>query len=394
MVQPIDQGAILRSGRALIPDYAEQALQEQLLAIRQQEANTGQQAIGARISQQQRENERQDALGAALSQLGDQPSAAQIAEIMFRFPEFGEQIERGWQTMDEGQRASDFQAMAEIHDAARGGNYALAARLVRTRVEADQAAGTEPDPVDQAILSGLESADPGQQRFALDVLERTVARLAGADHYASVYGTFSRDVKEFNGILYDGNTGEPLFQDPRGRIIPGQDGAFYRLNPIEGIPAIGGGDVATGAEGAVTAPATEGATTTARETAPQLGSFDRPSAVSLANRYGRVTSTERTPEHNREVGGVRNSFHLARNGARAIDIARRRGVSHAQIVSAYQRDGYTLHPDTRDEGDHSHIVIASGPGASVPRVRSRQEYDRLPSGAQYIAPDGTMRTKS
>jgi len=32
--------------------------------------------------------------------------------------------------------------------------------------------------------------------------------------------------------------------------------------------------------------------------------------------------------------------------------------------------------------------------ASIPRVNSRQQYDRLPRGAQFIDPDGNVRTKS
>jgi hypothetical protein len=66
-----------------------------------------------------------------------------------------------------------------------------------------------------------------------------------------------------------------------------------------------------------------------------------------------VTSTRRSPEHNRRVGGVRNSFHLS---GRAIDIARRSGVSHATIAAAYRSAGYHL-VESLDEGDHSHFAF-------------------------------------
>ncbi len=80
----------------------------------------------------------------------------------------------------------------------------------------------------------------------------------------------------------------------------------------------------------------------------------------IGARWGRVTSTYRTPSHNRRVGGVANSYHL-RN--RAIDIARKPGVSHRQIAAAYQNAGYSL-AESLDEGDHSHFAF--GP----PRRRS------------------------
>ena len=82
----------------------------------------------------------------------------------------------------------------------------------------------------------------------------------------------------------------------------------------------------------------------------------------MGSHWGRVTSTYRSPEHNREVGGVPNSYHLL---GRAIDIARSAGVNHAMIKAAYQRAGYTL-VESLDEGDHSHFAFSWG----APRVAS------------------------
>jgi Peptidase M15 len=59
-------------------------------------------------------------------------------------------------------------------------------------------------------------------------------------------------------------------------------------------------------------------------------------------------------ERNRLVGGVPNSYHLA---GRAIDIARRPGVTHDQIATALRRAGYNL-VESLDEGDHSHFAFA------------------------------------
>jgi len=93
-------------------------------------------------------------------------------------------------------------------------------------------------------------------------------------------------------------------------------------------------------------------------------------AASLASGWGRVTSTYRSPEHNRQVGGVRNSYHLR---GRAIDIARRPGVTHAMIAAAFRNAGYHL-VESLDEGDHSHFAFGFGGGggfrvASVPDKR-------------------------
>jgi hypothetical protein len=83
------------------------------------------------------------------------------------------------------------------------------------------------------------------------------------------------------------------------------------------------------------------------------GPVNMTSIRDLGGRWGRVTSTYRSPAHNKRVGGVANSYHMAN---RAIDIARRPGVSHWQIASAYRAAGYNL-IESLDEGDHSHFAF-------------------------------------
>ena len=95
---------------------------------------------------------------------------------------------------------------------------------------------------------------------------------------------------------------------------------------------------------------------------PSMGSGVNLRAVaSLGSAWGRVTSTIRSVAHNRAVGGVHNSWHLS---GRAIDIARRPGVTHAQIAAAFRNAGYHL-MESLDEGDHSHFAFGGG-GRFVP----------------------------
>lgn len=92
--------------------------------------------------------------------------------------------------------------------------------------------------------------------------------------------------------------------------------------------------------------------TTVGRSPVNIGSISR-----IGSKWGRVTSTYRSPSHNRRVGGVPNSFHLS---GRAIDIARRPGVSHWQIAADLRAAGYNL-IESLDEGDHSHFAFG-GPG--------------------------------
>lgn len=95
-------------------------------------------------------------------------------------------------------------------------------------------------------------------------------------------------------------------------------------------------------------------------------SFSLAAVARIGSDWGRVTSTHRTPQRNRLVGGARNSFHLH---GRAIDIARRPGVSHAAIAAAYRAAGYRL-IESLDEGDHSHFAFATGSGSGMARDRT------------------------
>src|SRR5205085_3189390 len=90
------------------------------------------------------------------------------------------------------------------------------------------------------------------------------------------------------------------------------------------------------------------------------------SAMRILSGYGVVTSTFRTPAHNKAVGGMPNSYHLL---DQAIDVARRPGVSHFQIEAALKRAGYRL-VESLDERDHSHFAF--GPAINPkPAVASK-----------------------
>ena len=98
-------------------------------------------------------------------------------------------------------------------------------------------------------------------------------------------------------------------------------------------------------------------------------SFTLNAAAAIGSRWGSVTSTTRTRQHNYLVGGVRNSFHLS---GRAIDIARRPGVKHADIEASYRAAGFVL-VESLDEGDHSHFAFGAirAGSADALRVESR-----------------------
>lgn len=100
------------------------------------------------------------------------------------------------------------------------------------------------------------------------------------------------------------------------------------------------------------------------EVTPVTSKISLSSAVAVASRLGRVTSTRRSASRNRAVGGAPNSFHLR---GRAIDVVPRRGVRHADIEAALRRAGFNL-LESLDEGDHSHFAFGTAPIARINRA--------------------------
>jgi len=109
-------------------------------------------------------------------------------------------------------------------------------------------------------------------------------------------------------------------------------------------------------------------------------------AAKVAAVFGTITSTFRSVAHNRAVGGVPNSYHLL---GRAIDVVRRRGISHHQIEAALRSAGYSL-VESLDEGDHSHFAF--GPPATVePPKTTAPEAPSAPVPPKLLADEhGTL----
>jgi len=93
-------------------------------------------------------------------------------------------------------------------------------------------------------------------------------------------------------------------------------------------------------------------------------------AARVAAHYGHITSTWRSVEHNRAVGGVPNSYHLL---GRALDVVRRRDVSHGEIAAALRQAGFHL-IESLDEGDHSHFAFGRGSGERI-TAPSRDQHE-------------------
>ena len=134
----------------------------------------------------------------------------------------------------------------------------------------------------------------------------------------------------------------------------GTPGAGINLAPIEGVA---------------------GGTQQAPAQAPQL-------FAALGQKYGiQPTSVTRTPERNRQVGGVANSYHLT---GQAADFVVPQQMK-AQFIQDARQNGY----EAIDEGDHIHIEPASRRGGGGNIAQPFQKPESPPAGFRRTA-DGNL----
>lgn len=110
--------------------------------------------------------------------------------------------------------------------------------------------------------------------------------------------------------------------------------------------------------------------------------------AALSQKYGiQPTSVTRTPQHNREVGGVANSYHL--NGQAADYIVPQQ--HKAQFAADARANGY----EVIDEGDHIHIEPAGQRGAGgaggIAQPRDKPTEESFSNPQAVLGPDGQQR---
>jgi hypothetical protein len=251
-VQPINQGAIMASGQALVPDWARQELERKLGALQTKSLalqNTqAQQQIDAANAAKAAEQGYQDDVATAWHD----GSPGAIGGLMVKHPKRAEEIKKAWDVKDEAERRVDLRQMGEIYSAGQGGQWELAAKTMRRRYEADKAAG-KPDPQDEAILAALESGDPNQRKAAMGMVGMTLASIAGEDHFGTVYGALTKGSEGFT--LGQGQTRYDAEGKPIASVAPKADYLVVpeggKAVPINGAPALdmGGGGQASGGPG-------------------------------------------------------------------------------------------------------------------------------------------------
>ncbi len=371
----LDYANILRAGQQLVPDFRQQQYQDDQRRAQQQQQQL---ALQAAQQQQQRTLQLRDELGAAVES-GD---PARISRLMVKFPEFADKIKPGWEAMQTDERQRNLTQVGSAYARAQSGDYKGAAAVLRKRYDADVAAGHE-DETTKELIDAFESGDPVQQRQAASVTGMVIAA-SDPDKFSETYKALNpteakpADQREYDWLV------QTKGQDYADRWLAVQSDKFI---PVDGVGIFKASDLLGGSTGGAPASQPKGGGQSTGASIPATGAAIEDAALTAVPGLT-VTSRQRSAERNKSVGGVSNSYHLT---DQARDFVPPKGMPmaalHARLKSAMP--GF----DVINEGDHVHVEPSPRMGRGSVRVRSKQEYDKLPSGTQYTAPDGSLRIK-
>lgn len=246
--QPIDQGAILRSGALLIPDLQAQYAQRDQMDLQRQQVGFQQQQFQQKQAEDQREQQQANSYAADIQAIqalpvGQQPQA--IAALMQKYPKQSEALKRSYDAQDAAVRDADMREVGEMFSLVQNGATDKAAIKLRKRIEADKAAGQDTSD-DEAIAAALESGDPAQVQAATAQIGMMLSLGAGPDKFASTYAAVKPDVTNTEQVAQyiertEGAEAARLYRqgiyDPLATVpLPG--GRTY-VGPRSGLAGVG-----------------------------------------------------------------------------------------------------------------------------------------------------------
>lgn len=440
---PLDYGAILAAGQQLVPDMRQQVLDKMRL-----DAWRSQIALQQRATQQKLDREKAfEEARVRVMTGGGKPQ--DIQGLMLQFPEYANEIKPVWEAMDKDHRTSDLTQIGSIYARGNAGDYAGAAAILRRRVEADRAAG-QPDQRDEAILTALESGTEQEKRAAVAEVGINLAAVE-PDKFAETYGKLNpTDAKTAIQREYDWRVGqfgqeaadrwlttkdtELLAVEPGGSVYNKADFARPNATPSfnggivetrdqreqrEGLearfPEMAGmtppdqpkrGDQSAGGEVSGYAMPVEGGTFTSgigaarpggrvhngQDIAAPAGTPIVPIAPGTVVGVGSDKLSGNFVKVRHGDGTVSSYAHMGSVGVKPGQQVGP-GVQLGTVGATGNATGNVLHLRIRDRSGRNIDPRAALNGAGKRPIQSRQQWEKLPKGARYLAPDGSIRVK-
>ena len=417
----LDYAGTLRAAQNLVPDFRMQAMQDEQFAMQREAMQMRRDAMQQQQQAAQAAKAEEVAFQQAWQQVlskGGKPE--DITILAARFPGRFEGIKPAIDRLDANQKQADTTFAGTLYARLNAGDADGAAALLRRRVEADRAAGIE-DPEQEELLQQLESGDEHEIGMARATAGLTLNGLIGNAEFKTLFPsadggedatTFQKDYA-FIARTYGQDKADLFAMGKFDPLVVGQPGApVFRESDIRG-----GTPAPTAQEGG------DPASTAAGFQLPFEGaSFDQPGQQFGAGRGGRAhdgldfSGQRGSPVRPVQAGVVVDVGRDARSGNYVkvkhadgrvssyshfddVMVSRGQQVGAGDALGTLGQDGNVRAADGRGVlhfkmRDAKGRVVDPSPffGGPTP-VKSKQQYERLASGAEYVAPDGSVRRK-
>ncbi len=362
------------NGMNLVPSYAAQQAQAQQMALQQSQQRLTQQTQMFEAQKAQQEIDEETAYENDMAAAIRTGNPQDIINLSLKYPGKSEGIKRSFDMQDKVVRDADLRQAVSILGYVSNGKPELAAKSLEDRIAKARAAGEPDDPQDMAILEALKSGDPARIAEAKGLISYQVASITGADNFSKTLGDLNPKTnqtalqKEVDYLRSIGRNDLAEAKLTEQGLLTVQGAGVYNISDF----ARGGGRSSSGDP------------TPSADPMSATGQAIEAQALSLVPGLT-VTSGMRSPEKNAAVGGRPDSFHLT---DQARDFVPPKGTSMGKLAMILKKGfpGF----DVINEGTHVHVEPKTrGPV----KVKSKQQFDKLASGTEFIAPDGSRRVK-
>lgn len=180
---------IIRSGQAIVPDYAADVQAELLNKLRAAQVAATQQTSQIEASKFGNEQRRQAEYLDAVSDLAANPSYEAFRAIQLRFPEQHQALSAAFAGFDDGQKQKTMGNLAEIVSWGRNGRWDLASKGVERLLDAEVAAGVADDS-DYELLRVIREGDDDERQATLGLLISKMAAAGGPKFMAENWNAF------------------------------------------------------------------------------------------------------------------------------------------------------------------------------------------------------------
>lgn len=239
-MQPIDQGSILRSGAAVVPDFANQMLQRQQMQLMQREQAMQGQQFQLKQAQDQRKLAEDASYEASMQEYLADPKPERLIGLMAQYPDRHEGLKKAYDASKGESAANDLQQSVEVYSLAKNGRIDKASERLKARIAADEAAGMDVSQ-DREVLAMLQ--DPETQKQALGLMEMSVALAMGQDKFTDTFKALNPDEK-MSPFMREYNDRVAQFgKESADAWRAVQDEKFV---PVDGIGVFRGSDLLTG----------------------------------------------------------------------------------------------------------------------------------------------------